>query len=193
MADRSLGATLSASLGNKVVYPAWLIHLDFYPTPLRVWTGQFTINWNSYDWTGTGTVVGFSNVDETLDVRSTSLNYNLTGVPQSLLSVVFNDDYKNRDATLYFGLLSQVNTSTWIDAPIVLHKGLMDVVSIQDEGETATITVTAESELSILEKPSNRRLTLEDQQIDYPNDEGLKFIEILADKQIIWGYQLAHV
>ena len=63
----------------------------------------------------------------------------------------------------------------------------MDVMSIQESGEQATINITGESRLIDLEIARERRYTSEDQKIDFPDDKGLEFVADLQDKQIIWG------
>ena len=63
----------------------------------------------------------------------------------------------------------------------------MDTMGIEDTGDTANISLTAESRLIDLERSRERRYTSEDQKIDYPNDKGLEFIADLQDKEIVWG------
>ena len=63
----------------------------------------------------------------------------------------------------------------------------MDLMSIDDSGDTANINVTAESRLIDLDRTRERRYTSEDQKIDFPNDKGLEFIADLQDKEIVWG------
>ena len=53
----------------------------------------------------------------------------------------------------------------------------MDVMTVEDDGADAQISVTAESKLIDLERSRARRYTSEDQKIDYPNDKGLDFME----------------
>ena len=63
----------------------------------------------------------------------------------------------------------------------------MDVMTITDTGDSISISLTVESELRALEKPSERRYTPEDQKIDYPFDKGFDFVPRLQDVQINWG------
>ena len=63
----------------------------------------------------------------------------------------------------------------------------MDLMTIEDGGETASISVTAESRLIDLNRAKERRFTDNDQKIDYPDDKGLQHIQGLQEKQISWG------
>ena len=60
-------------------------------------------------------------------------------------------------------------------------------MTIKDNGEIATITVTAESKLIDLDRSRERRYTSEDLKIDFPDDKGLEYIDDLQDKEIVWG------
>jgi len=68
-----------------------------------------------------------------------------------------------------------------------VFKGKMDVLNISEQGNTATITLNIESRLISFDLPINRKYTLEDQQVDFPNDVGFEFIPDLQDKEITWG------
>ena len=74
-----------------------------------------------------------------------------------------------------------------VSDPYAIFKGQMDTMSISDSGETAIITVRAESRLIDLDRSRERRYTSEDLKIDFPDDKGLEYIDDLQDKQITWG------
>jgi len=74
-----------------------------------------------------------------------------------------------------------------IDDVYTLFKGKMDVCNITENGETSNISLNIESRLVVFELPKERLYTLEDQQIDFPNDVGFEFIPELQDKEITWG------
>ncbi|MFZ8993149.1 MAG: hypothetical protein ACO20L_10805, partial [Candidatus Puniceispirillaceae bacterium] len=63
----------------------------------------------------------------------------------------------------------------------------MDVMTIAEEGETCTITLTAESRLIDLERPRLRRWTSEDQKSLDATDKGFEFINSLQEATIKWG------
>jgi hypothetical protein len=63
----------------------------------------------------------------------------------------------------------------------------MDVMTLKDSWEKATISVNCENELIILENPKINRYTPEDQAINFPNDKGLEYVASLQDQEILWG------
>ncbi len=73
-----------------------------------------------------------------------------------------------------------------IDSPYRIFNGLMDTMEITDTGESSSVNITVESIMLVGQRPKLRRYTLADQQKYYPNDTGLKFINALQDKEIVW-------
>ena len=70
--------------------------------------------------------------------------------------------------------------------PFLAFEGRLDVPDIIDDGETCTVTVSYESRLIDLERPRERRITHEDQQIDYPGDRFREYVAGLQDQVIVW-------
>ena len=60
-------------------------------------------------------------------------------------------------------------------------------MSVSEDAESASITLTAESRMIDLNRPRVRRYTPEDQKIDYPNDKGLDYVSSLQEAEISWG------
>jgi hypothetical protein len=63
----------------------------------------------------------------------------------------------------------------------------VDVPSISEGGDTATITITAENRLLDLERVRVRRYTQEDQARDDVTDLGFEFVPALQDKEVLFG------
>jgi hypothetical protein len=70
---------------------------------------------------------------------------------------------------------------------IILFSGFMDVMTIEDNGETSTIQVSAENKLIAFQRTAVRRYTAEDQKIEHPTDKGFEFVAKIQEKEIIWG------
>jgi hypothetical protein len=63
----------------------------------------------------------------------------------------------------------------------------MDVMSINDDGQNATIGMTAENKLVDFRRPREVRYTDEEQKNLYPLDKGLEFVNSIQEKEIYWG------
>ena len=70
--------------------------------------------------------------------------------------------------------------------PIRLFSGRMDTMDTE-VGDTATITVTAESRMVSWDKARVRRYNNEDQQNRYPGDRGFEFVSQMVEKNLLWG------
>jgi hypothetical protein len=70
---------------------------------------------------------------------------------------------------------------------VEIFSGELDQMTIVEEAETCTLSVTAENVLIKLERPTVRRFTDQDQKSRYPSDRGLEYIASLQDKEIFWG------
>ena len=98
-------------------------------------------------------------------------------------------------ATLYYYCANHSGMGGTVEAsgdiivsdPYTIFDGFMDVMKVEDSGETATVNVSCESSLIALERAKTRRYTPEDQAIDYPNDKGFEYVAALQDDEIIWG------
>ena len=69
----------------------------------------------------------------------------------------------------------------------------MDVMSINDDGQEASIIMSAENRLVDFRRPREVRYTHEEQQNLYPpgpgtpGDLGLEFVNAIQEKQVYWG------
>ena len=122
---------------------------------------------------------------ESAEVQANNLTITLSGIPSSLISSALNETYQGRSCKVHLGVLN--DSGAVVSDPYLLFSGRMDLMNIDDGGQTCTISVSAESRLIDLDRTRERRYTSEDQKIDFPNDKGLEFIADLQDKEIIWG------
>ena len=114
-------------------------------------------------------------------LKAAKVTFTLSGIDQTAISVALAENYQGRPVTLWFGALDA--SENIIDAPVIQFRGKLDVMTMEDDGQTAIITVTAENDLLGLERPRERRYTDEDQELDYPDDRFFEFIEGLQEKE----------
>jgi len=186
---RDITTAFNTAITDKVVRPIMAIELEFSTGTLRFWNGYgditMTAGGSSKTFTGTGDLLGISEIEESSVLQMSGVTLTLTGIKSSLISAALGAQYTNRKGAIYLGL---VNTSGSVVADVyTIFKGNMDVLNISEGSETATIQLKLESRLVRFEKPANRMYTLEDQKVDFPTDVGFEFIPDLQDKEIIWG------
>lgn len=183
--SRNLTSGFLTELSSSSLKPFYAIKAEFQEEDVRLWTGYGEISINSESYTGAGSLLNISTIEETSEIKATNLSIALTGLDSTLLAATLNANYQNRDLTLFLGML---DTSYSVIADVYqLFSGRMDTMTINDTGETSSIILTVESRLIDLEKANELRYTSEDQKRLFSDDKGLEFITDLQDKEIIWG------
>ena len=158
------------------------VELEFDSGTLRVWNGYGDLTIDSNVYTGGGTLIGVSAIEEAAEIGAKGVSMSLTGISSSILTTALTENYQYRIANIYVGAITSGTVSSY-----KVLSGRMDVMTIAEEGETCTITLTAESRLIDLERPRLRRWTSEDQKALDANDKGFEFVNSLQEASIKWG------
>jgi hypothetical protein len=183
--SRDLTAAHKTAITGDTVTPVILVVLEFDSGTLRFWNGVGDFVYNSNTYTGTGNLLRVSEITETQKLEARGLSFELSGMPSSIISIALSEDYQDRPISMLFAPLDA--TGAAIADPYTYFKGKADVMAIDEGAETATITMTAESDLISLNRPSERRRTPEDHKIDYSADTFFDTVAALQDLQIVWG------
>jgi len=184
-AGRSLSASMVTEVTTAQLAPVLLASLSF-STPVYLWSGYGNLVYNSTTYLGLGTLGTISPLEETTDLAARGLTLRLSGVPTANVSLALTENYQGRECSIMFGALSPT-AGTLIASPVTVFAGRMDVMQISDDGNTAEITMTAESKLMDFKRPREIRYTDEEQQQLFPGDVGLEFVNDIQEKAIYWG------
>jgi len=184
--ENIVGNSLLNSIQDSEVFPIWMVKFGFDSGNLNLWSGLGPITYNGDDYTGTGSLGSVEPAEESSDIKATGARFTITGLDSSIISTALTEDYQNRTVTLFYTNLdtnmNQIGTTA-----ITSFVGRLDTMTIREEGETATISVTAENRLVDFEKPRESRYTREDQRARYPGDIMFDFGGGQADEDISWG------
>lgn len=183
--SRDLTSSMQTVADASVVRPIILVELAFDTGTTRLWSGYGDLTWDSQTWNGAGNLMSIGSLEETTEVRAIGTDITLSGLPSEIVSLALQEDYQGRFATIYLGALD--DTGAVISDPVVIFGGRMDVMSIQESGETASISISIENRLIDFERTKIRRYTDQDQKIDYPNDQGFEFVSSIQQMEIVWG------
>ncbi len=197
--SRSIPSSLLSALIGDKIQPYFAVELMFDTrtitgvdgnpvsiSPLRMWTGlgdrTITVQGSSQVFTGTGSLLTIGDLEEVGDLSSKSVEFTLSGIPNSIISLALQEPYQRRVARLYLGEQS--------DSSVVeIFSGKMDKMTIIDEADTSTIALTVESKLIELERSSGWRYTNENQQSRYDGDTFFSYVQSMQDQTVIWGKQ----
>jgi hypothetical protein len=181
---RDITAALRDQVTAPALLPILLVEALFDSGALRLWNGRDPITWNGEEWIGAGNLLSVGEMTETQELRAVGSSVTLSGLSTEILSIALQEPYQGRRANLYLGAMSD---GQLVADPYLLFGGVMDVMEISETGETAAITVTAESRLIDLERPREFRYEHEDQVSHFPGDLGLEYVSSIQDAPIIWG------
>jgi hypothetical protein len=182
---RAASAAFLAALQDHVVRPALFFEGVFGAGTVRLWTGYAPITWAGQTWTGAGTLLAVSNIEETTEVVASGWTVTLSGIPADLLAAVSVDALQGDQGRLWLGLMD--TSGALIIDPVLAASGRMDVPDVYDSEDECVITITYESRLIDLRRPREWRYTHESQQQIFPGDRGFEFVAGLQDKEITWG------
>jgi hypothetical protein len=185
MSQRDLDPDLETEILKTVLCPCFLVEAFFDSGTLRLWTGNVPLMWNSQIFTGAGIMLSFSEITETQQIEANGVQFVLSGISSTIISLALTEEYQGRPIKLYLSALDE--NGELIGEPYTIYEGLMDVMEIQDNGETSAVTLNTENQMVILEAIKIFRYTPEEQKRRYPGDKGLDFVPSLQDKEIIWG------
>ena len=160
---------------------------EFDTDDILVWSGNDDIAINSETYTGAGTLLTISGVDEGREIKSEGISVSLSGMDKTVLSYALTENYQNRPISLFLGFL--MGGSNEVAGTITIFKGRMTNLTVNDTPEGATINVDAENRLVDLERPSNFRYTAESQEFLFSGDTGFNRMQQLVDKQVTWGQE----
>ncbi len=185
---RSIGSNFLAQLNSSEIRPFYAIKMNFTSGALLLNTtyNDLVIGGNTY--LSSGHILNISQIAETSDTKASGIQINLTGLDSSILSAGLNDDVAGMVVEVYFGVLTTTsNADVIVDTPYKIFEGFIDTMVLDEQGISSTLKFTVENKMIILEKPTDRRYTDEDQKDLFPNDRGLEFVASLQNKSIAWG------
>ena len=203
---RTLPTSVIDALDDNVVYPFFAIELNFDGADvLRLWTGIGTLNVQGVDWTGAGTLLNVSSIEETTEIAAKGATLSLTGIPSEVVSLALSTPYQGRTCKIYFGLFKASKIIKEDSSFLLLEdgskiyledlnagfteifSGYMDQMDIEELPETSTIHLKVENKLVDLERARVARYSSSYQKSIYPTDFGLDLVESIQDKEIVWG------
>jgi len=181
---RSVTAALNTQLTAVELEPFFLVDLEFDSGTMRFWTGIRPLTWNGNEYIGAGNLIGISQIAETAEVRAVGVSLTMSGFPAEIISIALSEAYQGQPVKIRFGAMS---SDAVVADPYLVFDGRMDVMTIDDSGSTATVSLSVESRLIDLERPRLRRYTPEDQKTNFPEDTGMDFVPTIQNVAIQWG------
>lgn len=174
---RDISTALSDKFLGKEVDLFVAVELMFDSGALRIWSGIGDKSIGGQTYTGTGSLLSVGGIEESDGLSAPGASISLNGVDSSLVSLAIQEPYQNRDCRILLGSGGDF---------FEIFSGFMDVMTIEDNGETCIINLTVESRLIILDRKVPLRYTQETQNSLYPGDTFFSTVASLQDKKVDW-------
>lgn len=183
--SRTLPEALATEFSATELKPFQAVEIHFSDGIVRFWTGYGELTADGETWDGAGLVLGITEATEAADLAAEGVTVTLSGLDQSVLSAILNENYKLRPLSIYVGALD--GNDEVVSDLYQTFNGRIDTINIQEAGEAVTLSISAESRLIDLNRPRTRKLTDAEQQSRYPGDTSLAQVALLADQRLDWG------
>ena len=167
--------------------------LEFSSQTLYVHNGIGEYTFDGQTWQGLGDLATISAVEEGTDVSPYSITLSLSLLDRTLAEQALEENYYMRPVTIYLGVLDEddafvqepnpANTQN----PVALWAGHMDQMAVSvgsDQGDM--ITMTCESQLSLLQRSRNLMFTNTWQQSRYSGDKFFNLLAFVEGVKVNW-------
>lgn len=182
--SRIVPSSILTALSQPEVQPFYAIEFSFDSGTIRLWTGYGDRTISGQTYTGSGSLLTISGMEEVADMSAKSTTVTLSGIPAELVSLALQEPYQNRPCRILFGV---ANSTDIVES----FSGFMDKMTLEDSGDSASISMVIESKWVKLDRVNIRRYTSESQKSRYPNDTFFDYVSDLQDKEILWGRKSA--
>lgn len=168
-----------------------LVEVEVASGTLRLWTGGEDLSWDGHIWTGAGNLLAIEFAAETVELRAEGVRLTLNGCNPDILATALEEVVQGKPVNIWLAWFDTAAPS-WVllsDSrnPYKIFGGGADVPTITIGKDGLTVSLTAESILTKLERAPGRRYTSEDQKAEFPDDKGFDFVTSQQGRQSNWG------
>ena len=128
---------------------------------------DYTLGSVTYE--GAGDLLKISEIDETSSLEANGIKITLSGVDSTIAVLLSDTDWFREKISVYLGLFGNTNSdgssrpylkqASSPHEPIMIFDGRMDTLTMQEDGGSSTVVVTAESILADFERANPQRFT----------------------------------
>lgn len=184
---RSLTAPTIAVLNGQTICVVQMVYLGFTPTPITLNLSTYPLVYAGLTFQGAGAIGTISEVDDSPG-EIKGITFQLAGVSSDYISLALDD------AAVVQGTPCHIRTALCdanlqvVDAPLDWI-GTLDTMSISEDGETCTISVTAESSAVDLLKGYASTFSDPDQKAIDPTDRAFEYLNSQVGQPVVWPHR----
>jgi len=182
--SRGIDSSLNTALTGDVIRPFFALKAEFAGGDALFWSGVGDKVIDSETYEGAGDIIAFAPQTESAELEANGVTVTVNGIDSALIATALTDDYQGHPITIKLGAL---NADQSIIGTYTLFKGLMDVMTISDDGNYSNISIQCENILIGMNRNKISRYTPAEQETLYSGDKGFNFVPSLQDRTIRWG------
>lgn len=180
---RTVHADVITALQSDSIRMANLVVIAFNTT-VRFTDYMHDLVYASNTYTASSHLLEIGSPKESRDLQVNTLNIRLSGVEQSYISILLNQEYLNRAVIIYRAVID--TDGTVIGDPINIFQGLITQFEISESESTTEIDLQAASHWADFEKTAGRLTNDNRQKQFFASDDGFNFAAQTV-KDIKWG------
>tara|TARA_R110000744_G_scaffold138706_6_gene249572 strand:+ start:11780 stop:12418 length:639 start_codon:yes stop_codon:yes gene_type:complete len=186
MASRAgIDAKAAVKLAEEHQNIVFAVEASFDTAIVRLHSGAGTLTINGNNYEGAGTLLAISDIEDSKELKSSGVSFNLSGMDTTLLNYALTENYQNRPIIMYMAFIS--GGTNHVDGVMTVYSGRMIQIRVGDSASGSTIAINSENRLIDLMRPSNIRYTNESQQSLYAGDTSLNEVAAIQDMKLMWG------
>lgn len=195
---RSLDTDLQTSLGQNPATFAYLLEMRFGSGTVYVTTASQDIEYGGQTYEAVGGLLEFpEGVSDAMEERSAGLPVRLSGVDQSILALILEEEYIGRLLILSYAHLDP-STGSVVDVPVEMFRGFMndrfELVEVRDDKGNGTVTIATRvtSRLAELTKQRGIRCNLTSHRAvtGFTDETFFQNTPSIASAKVYWGQKL---
>ena len=183
---RSLGAPAIAVLNGQTVLMVQLVYLGFV-SPIGLNLSNFDIVYSGTTYKGAGSIGAVSEIDDSPG-EIKGLTFSLSGVDPAYIALALDDAAVVQGTPCHIRTALLDSNYQVVDAPLD-WSGRLDTMSITEDGETCTISVTAESTAVDLLKGYASTFSDPDQRAIDPTDRAFEYLNSQVGQPVVWPHR----
>jgi hypothetical protein len=183
---RNITSNYLLALQEGYLYPAIFVAINFASGPVYVWSGYQPQILNGTVYTGAGSLLQVSTIEDGSTVQARGVSVTLSGIDPTLLPATLSEFQVGLPATIYLGLFGGEGLAL-VGNTVVAWAGRTDQPTITVDEQTASITINLESVLLDMNVPVPYRYTNQDQQLFYSGDLGFSWVNAIQQIPIYWN------
>lgn len=180
---RSLTTAVKSELASDQLNPVILIYFNI-ASGQRFTDHYKDITYASNTYSASSLFLGLSSVSESPEVAVDSISVGFSGADQTIISLIFNNDYMEKEAEIYRGFLD--SSHQLIANPFLLFKGRIESFNLDEDINSSVISINIASHWSDFEKIKGRKTNTTSQKLYFTGDVGFDYAS-QTTQDIKWG------